>query len=98
MDDLHCERADFDAGQPMDHSSISPGAVRVSSATHLLVPDDYIHLSDVDRFLSKLKTDNDAVMLSEAKHLCYLVMRSLSANDQRLFDSHRMTFVDGCKK
>jgi hypothetical protein len=46
------------------------------------VPDDYLHFSDVDHFLSELNPIS-AVMLSEAKHLCYLPMRNRLANDQR---------------
>jgi hypothetical protein len=55
MDDLHCKRADFDAGQQMDYSSLSPRTVRLSGTTHLFVPDDNLHFYDVDHFLSKLK-------------------------------------------
>ena len=55
MDDLHCERVDSDASQPVDHSSVSPGTVRVSGAAHLHVPDAYLYLCDMDHLLSKLK-------------------------------------------
>jgi hypothetical protein len=54
MDDLHCKRADFDAGQQMDYSSLSPRTVRLSGTAHLHVPDDHLHFCDVDHFLSEL--------------------------------------------
>ena len=84
MDDLHCQRAHFDAGEPMGYSSIPSRTLRLSSAAHLHVPDDHLYFCDLDHLLSKLKMHNGAVMLSEAKHLCFLLARSLSANDQRL--------------
>jgi hypothetical protein len=82
MDDLHCKRADFDAGQQMDYSSLSPRTVRLSGTAHLHVPDDHLHFCDVDHFLSEL-IYHGAVMLSEAKHLCSSC-ESQSATDQRL--------------
>ena len=54
MDDLHCKRADFDAGEQMDYSSLSPRTVRLSGTAHLHVPDDHLHFSDVDHFLPEL--------------------------------------------
>ena len=55
MDDLHCQRVDSDASQPVDHSSVSPGTVRVSGTAHLHVPDDHLYLCDMDHLFSKLK-------------------------------------------
>ena len=54
MDDLHRQRADSDAGQPMDYSSLSSRSVRISGAAHLFVPNDHLHFCDVDHFLPKL--------------------------------------------
>ena len=54
MDDLHCQRTDFDAGESMDYSSVSSRAVRLSDATDLHVPDDHLHFYDVDHFLPEL--------------------------------------------
>ena len=56
MDDLHCQRADIDPGQSMDHSSVSSRGVRVSSVAYLFVPYDNFHFYDVDRFLPELMT------------------------------------------
>src|SRR5215469_3531369 len=56
MDDLYCKRADFDAGQPMDHSSVSSRTLRVSSAALLHVSDAHLHFYDVDHFFSELMT------------------------------------------
>ena len=82
VDDLHCKRADSDANQPMDHPSVSSRTLCLSGAAHLRVPDDHIHFCDMDHFLPEL-IHKDAVMLSEAKHLCYLPVRNWWANDQR---------------
>jgi hypothetical protein len=54
MDDLPCERADFDAGKPVDHSSVSSRSVRISRAAHLHVPDDHLYFCDLDHLLSEL--------------------------------------------
>jgi hypothetical protein len=54
MDDLHCERADFDTRQPMDSSGQSSRSVRISGAAHLRVHDDHLHFCDVDHFLPEL--------------------------------------------
>jgi hypothetical protein len=74
MDDLHRQRVDSDAGQPVDHSGLPSRSVRISGTAHLHVPDAYLYLCDVDYLLSKLKMHNGAVMLSEAKHLCSLAV------------------------
>jgi len=68
LDDLHCQRVDSYADQPMDYSGVSPRSVRFSGAAHLFVPDDHLYLCDVDHFLPEL-THNAGVMLSKAKHL-----------------------------
>ena len=56
MDDLHCQRADFDAGEPMGYSSIPSRTLRLSGTAHLHVPDDHLYFRDVDRLLSELMT------------------------------------------
>ena len=68
LDDLHRQRADSDVDQPVDYPSVSSRTVCVSGPADLHVPDDYLHFSDVDHFLSELNPIS-AVMLSEAKHL-----------------------------
>ena len=55
LDDLHCKRTDSDANQPMDYSSVSFGGLRFSGAARLFMPDDHLHVCDLDPFLSKLK-------------------------------------------
>jgi len=68
LDDLHRQRVDSYADQPMDYSGVSPRTIRFSGAAHLFVPNNHLYLSDVDHFLSEL-VHNDVVMLSEAIHL-----------------------------
>jgi hypothetical protein len=85
---------DFDVGQPMDYSSVSPRTLRISGAAHLHLPDPHLHVRHLDHLLSQLKMHNGAVMLSEAKHLCSLAVRRWPANHQRFFASLRMTFTN----
>jgi hypothetical protein len=68
LDDLHCKRADSYVGHPVDYPSISSRTLCVSGPAHLHVPDDHLHFCYVDHLLSEL-VHNDAVLLSEAKHL-----------------------------
>ena len=69
LDDLHCQRADSDACQPVDCSSLPSRSVRISGAAHLFVPDDHLHFCDVDHFLSKLKGAQPCLAVRAGGHL-----------------------------
>ena len=55
LDDLHRQRIDSYVGHPVDYPSLSSRTLCVSGASHLHVPDDHLHFSDVDHFLPELK-------------------------------------------
>jgi Outer membrane protein len=55
LDDLHCKRADADACRALDCASVPSEAISRSGAARLFMPDDHLHVCDLDPFLSKLK-------------------------------------------
>ena len=62
LDDLHCKRADADACRALDCSNVPSEAISRSGAAHLFVPDDHLHVCDLDSFLPKLKCIKQPVL------------------------------------
>ena len=54
LDGLHCKRTDADARRALDCSSVPSEAIPRSGAAHLFMPDDHLHVRDLDFVLPKL--------------------------------------------
>ena len=62
LDDLHCKRADADACRALDCANVPSEAISRSGAVRLFMPDDHLHVCDLDPFLSKLKCIKQPVL------------------------------------
>ena len=62
LDDLHCKRADADTCRALDCANVPSEAISRSGAVRLFMPDDHLHVCDLDPFLSKLKCIKQPVL------------------------------------
>ena len=58
LDGVHPEWAGADSRRALDCSSVPPKAISRSGAAYLFMPDDHLHVRDLDSFLSKLTCIN----------------------------------------
>ena len=54
MDDLYPERSDVNLRRALDRAGLQPENVHWSRPAHLFVPDDHLHLRDLDFVLPEL--------------------------------------------